>query len=1002
MPELRAAPSAAPTLVLVDGHSLAFRSYYAFAKGREGGLRTSTGIPTSVCYGFLKSLLEVIAQQKPEYVAVAFDRPEPTFRHDADPRYKEGRPETPEDFIPDVENLKALLAALNLPVIMVSGYEADDVIGTLACQARQEGYRVKILSGDRDLFQLVDTNHQITVLYLSSVFSAAARSGAAPQEFGPAEVEAKLGVLPDQVVDYKALCGDSSDNISGVKGVGPKTAVQLLKQFGTLEHLYASLDQVKGAVQKKLAAGKDDARHSQFLAQIALNVPLEVTLADCKLQGFDPDQVAPILKKLEFHSYLNQLEQWQHQLRGAPSPVSGTAASPRELVSQLNAEAEGDTWFFSADETDTAQASPAVVVQIIDTPAKLAQLVQTLQTCTDPIHPVAWDTETDSLSPRDAHLVGLGCCWQDNPGEWRGDRGSAAPSAGQSIDRAWATPTAIAYIPMGHTQGGNLDQALVLETLRPILENETYPKVLQNAKFDRLVLQFQGITLAGVVFDTMLASYVLNPERSHNLTDLSQEYLNISAQSYQDLVPKGKTIADLPVPEVATYCGLDAYTTFALVEPLRSQLLCTPALHTLLLDVEQPLEPVLAAMETTGIRIDQAYLKTLSQELAQELAQLEAQAYQAAGEIFNLGSPKQLSQILFTKLGLDIKKTRKTKLGYSTDAATLEKLQGDHPLIDFLLAYRTLAKLKSTYVDALPELVRADTQRVHTDFNQAITATGRLSSSNPNLQNIPIRTGFSRQIRLAFVPEPNWLLVTADYSQIELRILAHLSQEPRLVDAYRHNQDVHTLTAQLMLEKEEITPEERRLAKIINFGVIYGMGAQRFAREAGVSRTEAKQFIERFYDRYPAVFAYLQRMERQAIAQGYVETILGRRRYFQFDSRSLQKYRGKPLEEIADLDLNTIKMSQYDRAALRAAANAPIQGSSADLIKIAMVTLHQALQGCQARLLLQVHDELVLEVPPPEWEAVSAIVKTTMETALPLSIPLVVEIHTGDNWMSAK
>ena len=965
-------PQDKPTLILVDGHSLAFRSYYAFARGREGGLRTSTGIPTSVSYGFLKNLLEVIASEQPDHVAVAFDLGGPTFRHEADETYKAGRPETPEDFISDVDNLQALLTALNVPVVTAPGYEADDVLGTLAHQASQQGYRVKILSGDRDLFQLVASDPQVSVLYLSNVYSAAARSGAAPKEFDPEAVKEKLGVLPSQVVDYKALCGDSSDNIPGVKGIGPKTAVQLISQFGTLEQIYNSLDQIKGAVQKKLISDKDAAHHSQYMATIVLDVPLEVKVADCKLRGFDTAKLIPLLEKLEFQSFLQQLEQLQQQLGGAG--IKATAA-PKSAP----AAGDEDVWFFSAAETDVAQAQaqPVIEPQVIDTPEKLATLVATLHTYTDVAKPVAWDTETDSLSPRDAHLVGIGCCWGDQPNE-------------------------MAYIPVGHTEGPNLDLDATLATLRPILESETYPKALQNAKFDRLVLQFQGMTLAGVVFDTMLASYVVNPEQNHNLTDLSRQYLQITAQSYKDIVKKGQTIADLPVSRVAEYCGLDVYTTFQLVAKLQAELDPAPDLLQLLLTVEQPLEPVLAAMETCGIRIDQPYLQTLSTQLAEDLARLEARAYELAGEIFNLGSPKQLSQILFEKLGLDVKKSRKTKLGYSTDATTLEKLQGDHPLIDILLEYRTLAKLKSTYVDALPALVRSDTERVHTDFNQAITSTGRLSSSNPNLQNIPIRTEFSRQIRAAFVPEPGWQLVTADYSQIELRILAYLSQEPRLVDAYQQGQDVHTLTAQLMLDKTEISAEERRLAKIINFGVIYGMGPQRFAREAGVSRTEAKDFIDRFYQRYPGVFAYLQRMERQAITQGYVSTILGRRRYFQFDSRSLQRYRGQDVEAIADLDLTQIKMSHYDRGLLRAAANAPIQGSSADLIKVAMVQLHQALQPYQAQLLLQVHDELVLEVPPEELERVRSLIQTTMETAIPLSIPLVAEVHVGPNWMAAK
>ncbi len=955
--------AAAPSkLLLIDGHSLAFRSYYAFAKGRDGGLRTSTGIPTSVCFGFLKSLIEVINAEQPQYLAIAFDLGGPTYRHDADETYKAGRAETPEDFIPDIENLQELLTALNLPIVVAPGYEADDVIGTLACQASRQGWHVKVVSGDRDLFQLVDDAGMVRILYLSSAYGAP--RGAIAQEFGPAEVMAKIGVRPDQVVDYKALCGDASDNIPGVKGIGHKTAVGLLTQYDSLFGVYNALDNIKGAVQKKLVEGHENALHSQYMAQIHLDVPLDVKPDNFRLQGFDIAQVSTLLEKLEFQSFLRQLPALQRQLGGG-------AAEQAQTQSMAD---DDDLWFFSAEETSQI---PTVTPQIIDTPEKLTQLAAQLQQATDPNHPVAWDTETTSLSPRDAQLVGIGCCWAKDD-------------------------SAIAYIPIGHTSGSNLGLAEVLDTLRPILESDAYPKALQNAKFDRLVFQFQGIRLAGVVFDTMLASYVLNPETTHNLTDLSHRYLDISAQNYTELVPKGQTIADIDIARAAQYCGLDVYTTFQLVDKLRTRLAQYPKLLALFTAVELPLEPILAQMETNGIRINQGYLHQLSGQLERDLHQLETQGYELAGETFNLGSPKQLSDILFQKLGLDLKKSRKTKLGYSTDAATLEKLQGDHPLVDVLLEHRTLAKLKSTYVDALPTLVRPETHRVHTDFNQAVTATGRLSSSNPNLQNIPIRTAFSRTIRAAFIPEPGWVLVTADYSQIELRILAHLSEEPRLVEAYRQKQDVHTLTAQLLLEKETIDPQERRLAKIINFGVIYGMGAQRFSREAGVPYSEAKLFIERFYERYPGVFAYLQRMEREAIAQGYVETILGRRRYFQFESSSLKQLSGKSLDEIAELDLNTLKMTTFERGMLRAAANAPIQGSSADLIKIAMVRLNPAIATYQARLLLQVHDELVLEVHPQDLETVKTVIQSTMESALPLNVPLVAEVHTGNNWMDAK
>ncbi|NEP37022.1 DNA polymerase I, partial [Moorena sp. SIO3B2] len=481
---------------------------------------------------------------------------------------------------------------------------------------------------------------------------------------------------------------------------------------------------------------------------------------------------------------------------------------------------------------------------------------------------------------------------------------------------------------------------------------------------------------------------------------LGLHYLGIEAQSYEDLVPKGKTIGDLDIPTVADYCGMDAYTTFGIVSKLREELAKIPALQELLLDVEQPLEPVLAEMEYQGISIDKDYLEQFSQELEKDLVAIKQQAYQDAGEEFNLGSPKQLSQLLFEKLGLDRRKSRKTKTGYSTDATILAKLQGDHPVVDAIVEYRSLSKLKSTYVDALPALMRSDTKRVHTDFNQTVTTTGRLSSSSPNLQNIPIRTDFSRQIRKGFIPESGWLLVSADYSQIELRILAHLSQEPVLVEAYQTQADVHTLTAQMLFDKEDITAEERRLGKIINFGVIYGMGAQRFAREAKVSTAEGKEFIDRLNQRYPLVFAYLEETKKKAIAQGYVETILGRRRYFSFSGNSLRRLQGKALDQI---DLDKLKsINPYDAGSLRAAANSPIQGSSADIIKIAMVNLYQELQKYQARLLLQVHDELIFEIPPDEWEELQVKIRETMESAVELSVPLVVEIHAGDNWMEAK
>lgn len=961
-----------PTFILVDGHSLAYRSYFAFAKGRDGGLRTKAGIPTSICFGFLKCLLEVMATQQPQAMAIAFDLGLPTFRHEADDTYKADRPGTPEDFVPDLKNLQELLAGFNLPIFTAPGFEADDVLGTLSQKATAAGYKVKILTGDKDLFQLINPEQEITVLNFSP--DALKRSTNSITEFSTEEVKAKLGVLPTQIVDYKALCGDKSDNIPGVRGIGEKTAVQLLSTYGSLEQIYAALAEIKGATQKKLATGREDAQKSQYLAKIVLDVPLEIDLENCKFTGFDTSLLTPILEKLEFNHFLGKIDELQQRFGGEIAETSAVTTT----VDSSNYE-DDDISFFSADETAAViqQTASPIQPQIINTPEKLSELVKLLQTFTNPAIPVAWDTETTDLEPRDATLVGIGCCWGTKPDE-------------------------SAYIPLAHKTGKNLSQDVVFAELSSILTSPDYPKTFQNSKFDRLVFRCQGIKLAGVVFDPMLASYVLNPDTPHNLNDISLRYLGLILKNYQDLVPKGQTIADISIASVADYCCLQVYATFELVPKLREELEKIPDLHKLLVEVEQPLEKVLAEMEYTGVCINSAYLHELSQQLEIDLAKLQETAIAIAGETFNLGSPKQLSLILFEKLGLSTKYSRKIQTGYSTDAATLEKLQevDETGFVDAIIEYRTLSKLKSTYVDALPALVRPDTQRVHTNFNQTVTATGRLSSSNPNLQNIPIRTAFSRQIRKAFLPKSGYLMAAADYSQIELRILAHLSQEPILLQAYQQNEDIHTVTARLVFEKSDITSDERRIAKTINFGVIYGMGSLRFSRSTGIDKNIANEFIKRFNERYPQVFSYLEGVKKQAISQGYVETILGRRRYVEFTNNSLRKLKDSNPE---DIDLSKLKnLGAYDAGLLRSAANAPIQGSSADIIKIAMIRLHEVLQKYQARLLLQVHDELVFEVPPQEWEELQPQIKSVMENAVSLSVPLLVDVRAGDNWMDAK
>jgi len=1017
--------AAAPLLLLVDGHSLAFRSFYAFSKGGEGGLSTKEGVPTSVTYGFLKALLDNCKGLAPQGVVIAFDTAQPTFRHEADSAYKAHRDEAPAHFFADLANLQQILAsALDLPLCMAPGYEADDVLGTLANRAVDAGWRVRILSGDRDLFQLVDDVRDISVLYMGG--------GPYAKSSGPLEIKregviAKLGVPPEDVVDLKALTGDSSDNIPGVKGVGPKTAISLLKENGDLDGVYAALaglgekdskGALKGALKAKLSADRDNAYRSRMLAEILVDIPLP-TEPRLILGAVNAPSLAASLEDLELFSLVKQVGTFarifsaeppsEAPLDPAPSgpepmplgmPLGmavglagdgSKAPGPQDLLPAEGAlPSSSDQALPQAKPSSEPGGLPPLAPQLIGSDGDLQALMERLWAATDPASPIALDTETTALNPFQAELVGIGLCW----GEGLADLayipiGHHPPAAADLLS---APPPAPPQLPLER----------VLAALAPWLASADHPKTLQNAKYDRLVLMRHGLPLGGVVMDTLLADYLRDANAKHGLDALAERNFGFSPTGFGELVPKGATFASVLIEAAALYCGMDVHLTWRLTGQLRGQLAgLGPALPALLDQVELPLEPVLALMEATGIRINTAYLAELSGELATTLARLELEARAAAGLDFNLASPKQLGELLFDKLGLDRKKSRKTKTGWSTDAAVLEKLEDAHPVVSLVLEHRTLSKLKSTYVDALPALMEPETGRVHTDFNQAVTATGRLSSSNPNLQNIPIRTEFSRRIRKAFLPQQGWHLISADYSQIELRILTHLSGEPVLVDAYQAGDDVHALTARLLLEKDEVSADERRLGKTINFGVIYGMGAQRFARETGVSQAQAKEFLTKYKQRYPQVFAFLELQERLALSRGYVETILGRRRPFDFDPNGLGRLLGKdPLE----IDLEVARRAGMEAQQLRAAANAPIQGSSADIIKLAMVQLHRELAatGLPARLLLQVHDELVLEVAPEALETVLAITRRTMETAVQLSVPLKVETGVGPNWMEAK
>ena len=999
------APGTKPLLLLIDGHSLAFRSFYAFSKGGDGGLSTKAGVPTSVTYGFLKALLDNCKGLKPNGLVVAFDTAEPTFRHEADSAYKAHRDVAPEHFFADLANLQQILAEnLDIPLAMAPGYEADDVLGTLANRAANAGWRVRILSGDRDLFQLVDDERDIAVLYMGG--------GPYAKNSGPSEIRregviAKLGVTPEEVVDLKALTGDSSDNIPGVKGVGPKTAINLLKEFEHVDGIYAALDQLaaagakatqgslKGALIEKLRADRKSAYRSRMLAEILIDIPLP-SEPRLELGAVKAEALAGSLEELELYSLVKQVPNFAQLFSAVPpqpreesSPAGGKAVTAAIQAVSADATESSTNGATAADQPDS-KGLPALEPQLITSPEALSALVSHLNSCTEVGRPVALDTETTSLNPFQAELVGVGVAWGDGLAELAYIPIGHHPPA--AADLLSAAPEAPSQLPL----------AAVLTALAPWLASASHPKALQNAKYDRLILLRHGLPLEGVVMDTMLADYLRDAGDKHGLDAMAERHFGFSPTSYSELVPKGANFAGVAIAAAALYCGMDVHLTWRLAQLLRRELTAMgDALPELLDQLELPLEPVLALMEATGIRIDTAYLGELSAELKITLDRLEGEAKAAAGVDFNLASPKQLGELLFDTLGLDRKKSRKTKTGWSTDATVLEKLETDHPVVPLVLEHRTLSKLKSTYVDALPVLMEPETGRVHTDFNQAVTATGRLSSSNPNLQNIPIRTEFSRRIRKAFLPQEGWSLISADYSQIELRILAHLSGEEVLVEAYRSGDDVHALTARLLLEKDTVTPEERRLGKTINFGVIYGMGAQRFARETGVSQADAKDFLTRYKQRYPKVFAFLELQERLALSRGYVETILGRRRPFHFDPNGLGRLRGKdPLE----IDLEVARRGGMEAQQLRAAANAPIQGSSADIIKLAMVQLHKELEAAQlpARLLLQVHDELVLEAAPKALEPVLTLTRETMERAVALSVPLVVETGVGPNWMEAK
>lgn len=919
-----------PVLYLIDGHALAYRTYFALATAGER-LQTRSGEPTAGIYGFCSVLMKILEQDRPDYLAVAFDTGK-TFRNDLYPDYKATRAKMPDDLRAQIERLRQIVDAFNLPRLEKEGVEADDVLGSIAKQAVELGLGVKIITGDRDLLQLVQ--ERVIVNLAGNKLSEA-------RDFTAADVIETLGVRPEQVVEYKGLVGDKSDNIPGVPGVGEKTAVSLLQQYPTLEEIYAHIDELKGAVRTRLENGRELAFLSRDLATIRTDVGISLDLEKARANDLNLPAVEAIFRELEFRTLIARLPKL------APGYQPPQSAAPG---GQLSLFGEPITQISQSETFDNHYT-------VVNTPEALRDLQQILSKA----ECLAVDTETTGVDPLRSELVGI----------------SLSVAEGQGY-----------YIPVGHRTG---EPQLPLETVRaalqPAFTDPRLPKYGHNAKYDLLALRQAGFDLTPITFDTMIAGFLIDPgSRALGLKDMAEDYLSLTMTHIEELIGKGKnqiSMDAVPVERAAAYAAADAEVTLRLVAPLRAKL-AERGVEKLFNTVEMPLVPVLAMMEQNGIALDLDFLKQMSVELTERLDEIETQISNLIGYRFNLNSTQQLSDVLFKTLGLLPPDPRKkTASGhFSTSADVLEELRGQHKVVDLILEYRELSKLKSTYLDALPLQVNPATGRVHTSFNQTGSVTGRLASSDPNLQNIPTRTELGRKVRRAFVAAPGHLLLSVDYSQIELRIVAAMSGDEAMREAFLAGQDIHAATAAAILNipLEQVNKDQRRNAKAINFGLIYGMSSFGLSRSTGLTLAEAENFVKAYFAQFPGVRSFLDDIRRQAAQRGYVETLLGRRRYFP-NLQSGSNYNLRAREE-------------------REAINAPIQGTAADIMKLAMIALPPALEkaGLHARLLLQVHDELVLEIPENELQGTARVVQDIMENAYPLSIPLETEARSGISW----
>ncbi len=913
-------------LLLMDGHALVHRAWHAIQQPLS--LR-STGEEIRAVYGFMNSFLRTLIDVKPTHCAIAFDVRGPTFRHLSYEQYKAHRPESPPELHHQFERVRQIVRAFRIPIYEMEGYEADDVIGTLCRQAEEQQVETVILTGDTDTLQLVSPWVRVLLTY-SIQKRTLYDENAVRERYG--------GLMPGALADLKALHGDPSDNIPGIPGIGDKTAIRLLNEFGSIDGLYQHLDRVRPPrIQEALRENREAVLRSRALTTIDRNVPIQLDLEATRFWRYDRAEVIEVMRELEFFSLVSRI----------PEPA-GNGATQAEGIEA---------------PTALAKDSPPKY-GIVDTTEKLEALAQELESAPC----FAFDTETTSLDPLRARLVGLAF--------------STGPEKG------W-------YVPVGHVSGTQLPAQQVLERLRPLLEDESLPKLAHNANYDMTLLEEQGVKVRGLAFDTMLAAHLCG-RKTLNLKALALECLHVEMTPITDLIGTGRkqlTMDQVPIEKVAEYAGADADFTQRLYPILRKELE-EQGLGRLLETVELPLVPVLVRMQRNGVSLDADLLRRMSVELGEQLARIESETYKLVGRQFNLNSSQQLSDLLFKELRLPL--TKRTQKGYSTDAASLDALrelldQGAsegvdaraRQVLEHILEYRQLSKIKSTYVDALPDMVNPRTGRIHTSYNQTGSATGRISSNDPNVQNIPVRTELGKRVRKAFVAReaPRWTLLGADYSQIELRILAHMSQDAGLLEAFRQDEDIHSATASSVygVPIGAVTPDMRRIAKIMNFGVLYGLSPFGIREQTGLSPEEGARFIETYFGKYPGIRKYIEETKAKVRQTGYVETLLGRRRY---------------IPEVQSSNYNVRSAGE------RMAINMPIQGTAADIIKIAMVRIHQRMEDLKLRslMIIQVHDELIFEVPQEELEQMKAVLLELMPSALQLSVPLKVELKTGYTW----